>query len=68
MHCRWAHRALGTEVGVTLVSGAIGRQAEWLAERLLDSQAKAVEEEGGFSERLYAARKKKRANGQNGHE
>jgi four helix bundle suffix protein len=46
--------------------GAIlAAQAEWLAARMLDSQAKAFEEGGGFSERLYKARVKRR-NGQNG--
>jgi four helix bundle suffix protein len=46
--------------------GAIlAAQAHWLAERLLDRQARDFESGGGFSERLYAARTGQR-NGHNG--
>jgi len=46
--------------------GAIlSAQAHWLTERLLDRQARDFEVQGGFSERLYKAR---RGNSQNGGE
>jgi four helix bundle suffix protein len=41
--------------------GAIlAAQAEWLAGRLLDSQAQTFEQDDGFSERLYHARTQRR--------
>jgi four helix bundle suffix protein len=45
----------------------LAAQAHWLAERLLDRQARDFEAGGGFSERLYAARAGRAGkNGQNG--
>lgn len=49
--------------------GAIlAAQAEWLAGRLLDTQARDFEMNGGFSERMYRARteQRKRKGGHNG--
>jgi four helix bundle suffix protein len=41
--------------------GAIlSAQAEWLAGRMLDSQAETFEQDGGFSERLHHARTHRR--------
>ncbi|MFA5206856.1 MAG: hypothetical protein WC708_20845, partial [Lentisphaeria bacterium] len=48
--------------------GAIlAAQGHWLAERLLDRQARDFEAGGGFSERLHAARRWGRSGQKGGH-
>lgn len=50
------------------LGGVLAAQAHWLAERLMDRQARDFEAGGGFAERLHRARTGARAegNGQNG--
>ncbi len=43
------------------LGAVLSAQAEWLAGRLLDSQARDFEANGGFSERLYRARSERRS-------
>jgi four helix bundle suffix protein len=64
----WVNRAGATEPveeRAANLGAILAAQAHWLAERLLDRQARDFEAGGGFSERLYAARVVRR-NGQNG--
>ena len=65
----WVNRAGAAgraEERAANLGAILAAQAHWLAERLLDRQARDFEAGGGFSERLYAARRG-RGNGQNGH-
>lgn len=48
------------------LGAVLSAQAHYLVEKLLNSQAEAFENEGGFSERLHKARVEQRRKGQNG--
>jgi four helix bundle suffix protein len=56
----WVNRpgaAESVEERASNLGAILAAQAHWLTERLLDRQARDFEAEGGFSERLYRARK-----------
>lgn len=66
----WVNRADAAEPveeRAANLGAILAAQAHWLAERLLDRQARDFEAGGGFSERLYAARIGRR-NGHNGRQ
>lgn len=50
----------GKEERAANLGAILAAQAHWLTERLLDRQARDFESTGGFSERLYKARKERK--------
>lgn len=64
----WVNRAGAAETAEERAANlgvVLAAQAHWLAERLMDRQARDFEAGGGFSERLYRARTGELRNGQN---
>jgi four helix bundle suffix protein len=59
----WVNRpgaAGSVEERAANLGAILAAQAHWLTERLLNRQAQDFEKEGGFSERLYRARTRRR--------
>ena len=67
----WVNRASvaePVEERAANLGAVMAAQAHWLAERLMDRQARDFEAGGGFAERLHRARMGQRGNGRNGQE